>query len=337
MKTNMKCSGKYDETTVSVIIPVYNTQEYLSCCLDSVVNQSYRNLQIILVDDGSTDNSLEICEQYARQDERITVIHKVNGGVSSARNVGLKSALGGYLTFIDSDDWIEPVFVESLVHDMEENNSDCSMCEMIEFDEHQEVCIEVTFEKLGILSGVEASERLCVATSRPAPRPIFYAAAKLFRRQLRENILWDEGLHKGEDQWVLFQIFREVETLSVLHKKGYHYRINRAGSLSNQKDMECDYEVAYRMYSEARRMHRNLDPYIENVVVHSLGKMRRECLAKNYDKYNVTRHDFRTFYPIAKNRIKKSTLIIKLSSIAVLYFPRMVYRIVSLYLHIQGR
>ena len=332
MQPNSKRSDKYDENTVSLIIPIYNTQEFLSCCLDSVVNQSYCNLQIILVDDGSTDNSLDICEQYARQDERITVIHKVNGGVSSARNVGLKSVLGGYLSFIDSDDWIEPNYVESLVYNMEENKSDCSMCESIEFDEHQGGNTEVSFDDLSILSGTKASERLCVTTSGWRP-PIFFVTGKLFRCQLWENILWDEGLHNGEDQWVLFQIFQQVEKLSVLHKKLYHYRINRAGSLSNQKDMECDYEVAYRMFSEARQMHRNLDPYIENVVVHSLGKMRRACLAKDYDKYSVTWNEFRDFYPIAKHRIKNSKLIFKLSSIAVLHFPRMVYRTVSLYSH----
>ena len=92
---------------ISVIIPVYNVAPYLSRCLDSVCQQTYQNLEIILVDDGSTDNSLEICNQYAAKDKRITVIHQENGGVSAARNAGLKKATGGLISFVDADDWLE--------------------------------------------------------------------------------------------------------------------------------------------------------------------------------------------------------------------------------------
>ena len=93
---------------ISVIIPVYNVAEYLPQCLDSVVSQTYRNLEIITVDDGSTDGSGTICDQYAEKDSRFRVIHKANGGVSSARNEGLKTAVGDLIGFVDADDWIEP-------------------------------------------------------------------------------------------------------------------------------------------------------------------------------------------------------------------------------------
>ena len=100
---------------VSVIIPVYNVQDYLARCIDSVVTQTHHDLEILLVDDGSTDASGDICNKLARQDQRITVIHKENGGLSDARNAGLDAMTGDYVTFIDGDDYVHPRFVEHLL------------------------------------------------------------------------------------------------------------------------------------------------------------------------------------------------------------------------------
>lgn len=97
---------------LSVIIPVYNTEKYLERCISSVVTQSYKNLEIFLVDDGSTDRSSEICDNWAERDSRIHVCHKINEGPGAARNIGIKMSEGGYITFIDSDDWIEPDMYE---------------------------------------------------------------------------------------------------------------------------------------------------------------------------------------------------------------------------------
>ena len=99
---------------ISVILPVYNVEKYLRQCLDSVINQTYKNLEIILVNDGSTDNSGKICEEYALNDERIKVIHKENGGISSARNAAIDIAKGQYITFIDSDDDVELDYIDYL-------------------------------------------------------------------------------------------------------------------------------------------------------------------------------------------------------------------------------
>lgn len=102
------------QKTVSVIVPVYNATEYLHKCVDSIVNQSYVNLEIILVDDGSVDESLSVCEQYACQDKRIKVLHKENGGLMSAWMAGVELASGEYCCFVDSDDWIDPCMIEEL-------------------------------------------------------------------------------------------------------------------------------------------------------------------------------------------------------------------------------
>ena len=113
-----------DEKLVSVIIPAYNIEDYIGRCLDSVISQTYKNLEIIVVDDGSRDHTGEILDNYAKKDRRIKVIHKENGGVSSARNKGIEAAEGDYIGFIDGDDLIEPEMYKTLVDLLEEENAD---------------------------------------------------------------------------------------------------------------------------------------------------------------------------------------------------------------------
>ena len=111
---------------ISVIVPVYNTEKYIEKCVMSILNQTYKNLEIILIDDGSTDNSPQICDSLAEKDNRITVIHQPNGGVSSARNIGLDNTHGDYITFVDSDDYIEPNMIEFLSENIGDTN--IAMC-----------------------------------------------------------------------------------------------------------------------------------------------------------------------------------------------------------------
>lgn len=114
---------------VSVIIPIYNAEDYLQKCVDSVIKQTEKNIEIILVDDGSKDNSLRICQQYSKVDKRVRVIHQENAGVSAARNEGIKQARGKYIGFVDSDDWIEPDMFERLLQEAENTGADVVMCD----------------------------------------------------------------------------------------------------------------------------------------------------------------------------------------------------------------
>ena len=120
---------------ISFIIPVYNVEKYLAECIESVLCQSYANIEIILVDDGSTDKSADICDKYSEKYDRIHVIHKKNGGASSARNEGLCIAQGSYVAFVDSDDFISPVMAEKLIAAINETDSDLAMCSFAYTDE----------------------------------------------------------------------------------------------------------------------------------------------------------------------------------------------------------
>lgn len=116
---------------ISIIVPVYNVEKWINRCVNSICKQSYQNLQIILVDDGSTDSSGILCDQFADMDMRIKVIHKSNGGLSDARNIGLAHATGGYVSFIDSDDWVLPQFIETLYNTIIKNNCDLAECDYL--------------------------------------------------------------------------------------------------------------------------------------------------------------------------------------------------------------
>lgn len=127
---------KQKQTLVSIIIPIYKVEQYLIDCIQSVCSQTYKNIEIILVDDGSPDNCGKICDDYAKMDKRISVIHKENGGLSDARNKGIDIARGDYITFVDSDDYVETTFIEDLYNAIEKTNSDISICNINVVDEN---------------------------------------------------------------------------------------------------------------------------------------------------------------------------------------------------------
>lgn len=114
---------------LSIIVPVYKVEQYLNRCVDSILNQTYRNIEIVLVDDGSPDRSGEICDRYAKSDERVKVVHKKNGGVSSARNIGFSSSTGEYIGYVDSDDYIAPTMYEDMIDVLEKNDLDIVCCD----------------------------------------------------------------------------------------------------------------------------------------------------------------------------------------------------------------
>ncbi len=119
-----------EDCLISIIVPVYNVEKYLDKCLESIVSQTYKNIEIILVDDGSSDNCPAMCDEWAKKDSRIKVIHKENGGLSDARNVGLENAKGKYIGFIDSDDYIDKTMFEKLLNKAKENDADMTLCGM---------------------------------------------------------------------------------------------------------------------------------------------------------------------------------------------------------------
>lgn len=150
-----------EKSMVSVIVPVYNAETYISKCVESILAQTYKNLEIILVDDGSTDSGPLLCDNFADKDDRIKVIHKKNAGVSSARNSGLDAAKGEYIAFVDSDDWIEPEMYEKLVENMEKNEVDAVFCgySMV-YDMGDNVCKQMSPIETGKVDQINAMKQI---------------------------------------------------------------------------------------------------------------------------------------------------------------------------------
>ena len=217
---------------ITVIVPVYNVEHYLDKCLDSVIKQTYKNIEIIVVNDGSTDNSGEICQEYAQKDNRIVYIEKENGGLSDARNAGLDQMTGSYVTFVDSDDWIEQDYVETLYQKITEYQADIAIGNYYSFDEERSLFL---FHILGDSYYEKAHDNVSIfenlyENQEMRSFALISAWGKLYKARLFEQLRFDIG-KLGEDGYLNQKVYLLSEKVIYLNKGLYAYRI-RKGSLS---------------------------------------------------------------------------------------------------------
>lgn len=265
---------------LSVVVPVYNVAPYLERCLNSIINQTYKNLEIILVDDGSSDGSSEICDMFERQDSRICVIHKSNGGLVSARKAGIVRAKGEYAAYVDSDDWIERDMYYQLVTHMLQNDADIvtsgvyrdyqdnTICE---FDNVQAGVYDLEKIKAGILP-------LFMYTGN------FYEAGinihiynKLFKRELllKHQLKVDDTINVGEDAAVVYPYILNTNKMVILHKSYYHYCIRNnsimAGGYRNELvGHRCIYKIIRKQIEEYKGQKINLIIQLNYLMIYML-------------------------------------------------------------------
>ena len=219
---------------ISIIVPVYNVEEYLDKCVDSIVHQTYDNLEIILVDDGSPDNCPKKCDNWAKKDKRIKVIHKKNGGLSDARNKGIEASTGRYITLVDSDDYIENDYVEFLYNLLADNDSDMSVCK------HR-----VIYEKAGTLNCYTGN--FYNLNPKEALEMMLYgndfdltACEKLYKRELFNNIKYPKG-RLFEDSATTYKLIDICNKISFKSEPKYNYFV-RSNSITtnsfNNKKMD---------------------------------------------------------------------------------------------------
>jgi glycosyltransferase involved in cell wall biosynthesis len=212
---------------ITVIVPVYNVEQYLPRCLDSIINQTYKDLEILLIDDGSNDGSGRICDEYAERDSRIIVFHKSNGGVSSARNVGLKQASGNYICFVDSDDIIHPRCIEILHSVIMATNVDIAISGFIKTNDPAMVFGEIE-EPIQIRT-VRYSDFIVNSISNHNN-----VVAKLYRIDVLKNHLFDEEIVYGEDAVFNFSLIYGKKNLHMVRvNQSLYYYINRDSSAIN--------------------------------------------------------------------------------------------------------
>lgn len=218
-----------DKDLISIIIPVYKVEKYLDKCLNSVVNQTYKNIEIILVDDGSPDNCPTICDEWAKKDDRIRVIHKENGGLSSARNAGIDVAKGEYLAFIDSDDSVEPEYVEELYTTLIENNVDLSICGISFIKEDGSIHKEIQAIEPTLFLNDDKYNLLLLHNTM-----VVVAWNKLYSKKIFESLRYPLGKIQ-EDEFVILDILKNAEKgVAINNKKLYNY-LYRENSIMTSK------------------------------------------------------------------------------------------------------
>ena len=222
-----------ENSKISVIVSIYNIQNYLEKSVQSIRNQTYRNLEIILVDDGSTDGSDVLCDKFAENDERIKVIHKKNGGLSSARNAGIKIATGEYIAFVDGDDWIDETMYEDMLCTMKNADADLSVCNYKEIS--QKGIRDGSTDEVTIFEGREI---LKVFIREDEKYQIQNAAwNKLYKRSLMGNLRFPEGM-LFEDIVYTTKLLAKSKRSVYINKAYYNYIFDRSDSIMNSKKVE---------------------------------------------------------------------------------------------------
>ena len=213
---------------ISIIVPIYKVEKYLDRCINSILNQTFRDFELILVDDGSPDRCGDICEEYAKKDKRIKVIHKENGGLSDARNAGLDIATGKFIGFIDSDDFIHKDMYMILYDAIIKSKSDISQCKFKYFSKEDELNKNIINDgKYEIYNNIDAIEE--IIDNKNLNTNVWN---KLYKRELFNDIRFPKGkIH--EDEFVTYKVFYRAKTVSYVNKELYYYFSNDTGIMKN--------------------------------------------------------------------------------------------------------
>ncbi|WP_295067305.1 glycosyltransferase family 2 protein [Ruminococcus sp.] len=219
------------EALISVIIPIFRVEKYLRRCIDSIINQTYRNIEIILVDDGSDDGCPSICDEYVNLDNRVFVYHKNNGGLSDARNYGIKKSNGEYLLFVDSDDYVDLTMIQKLYIALIKNNADISICPYLYVNENGEMLqVQKKLGKRGTFSNEEIFHMYDVSD---VSWILGVAWNKLYKREIFSDIRYPVGkLH--EDNFVSFLLYEKANLISIIDDKLYFYTQREQSIMGNR-------------------------------------------------------------------------------------------------------
>ena len=257
---------------ISIIVPIYNTEKFLDRCLKSIISQTYKNLEIILVNDGSTDNSLKKCNKYKNKDKRVIIIDKTHTGIADTRNMGIEKATGKYIGFVDSDDYIEKEMFEKLVLGMQRYKADISMCDLEQTIEENEQTKNTknTIDHV-IMSRNTALEQLLYDKNIGN-----YMTVKLFKRHLFENVRFPIG-RLYEDIATTYMLFNKADRVIYFPTVMYHY-YQRKDSIINYTTRKSIYDYSkaiFDRYEILKDENKKLDLYNVYSIVNMVFKMSR--------------------------------------------------------------
>ena len=214
---------------VSIIIPVFKVEKYLQECLESLLNQTYKNLEIILVDDASPDSCPQICDAFAKSDKRIAVNHKKNGGAASARNVGLDCASGEFISFVDSDDYVDEDYISRLFCLMKEEDADISVCSFSNVYRNRT-------EKIDNTEGIYTAQDYLRLFLHDWKCGLIWN--KLFKADLLKNVRFTEG-HIIDDEFFTYKAVMSARRIAVKNNNLYYYRQRKSGAMNRDEKRRC--------------------------------------------------------------------------------------------------
>ena len=282
---------------ISIIVPVYNVEKYLERCVNSIINQTYKNIEIILVNDGSTDNSGNICDKFGKKDSRIKIIHKSNGGLSDARNAGLKIAKGEYIGFVDSDDYIKEDMFETLYNLNKEHNSEISIVSYYEYYNDKLIAVRDS-KKLEVFNKISAIKELLIDTKIQS-----YAWNKLFKKELFENLEFPTNKN-FEDIATTLLLFEKANKIVLLEDPKYYYlrRDNSIVGKRNYKTYKDYLDVIYDKYLYLDGKYEELDLY--NAYNFIINMVWVYTIIVAFDLEDVYR-EFEKIYSLFKKLVNK--------------------------------
>jgi len=319
-----------NDNKISVIIAVYNVEPYLNQCLESVTKQTYKNLEILLINDGSTDGSLKICEQFAAKDGRIKIVNKQNGGQSSARNVGIGLMTGDYVSFVDSDDWLDVEMYEKLMYYMEEYNADVSVCQAYYCYEGRKGKAENDDGKVYILEGYYNMLGHILPYQQPFMK--FQAWNKLYKSELVKDVRFKEGQVYEEIDFER-NVLKNAQKAVCFNIPLYYYRVGRPGSTISSFNEKRFVKFADLDACIADLKDVNEKEYISRFLRYSLDT----CLEFSYLSYKFNKGN--DIQITIKNKYKEYEKLSGIYGYRMSWrqkfykrFPKLHYHLVSLYL-----
>ena len=302
---------------ISIVVPIYNVEKYLKTCVDSLIKQSYENIEIILVDDGSPDNSGKMCDEYKKEDNRIKVIHKKNGGLSDARNVGLEESKGKYIMFVDSDDFIEENCLELLYNNIVKYNKEISAGQLRRFKDLSELTTDKEQEKIEYYNMEDSMKHLLYNDKYTSS-----TGGKLFLKDLFEDIRFPYG-KKYEDLATVYKLVYKSNGVVISNINVYNYFVARNESIMNENFSATRMDALYFTEEILSFIEKNI-PEIRKSAITRLIIECRDILVqipnnKKYDEYKKIVIDYIKKYKDEVLINKESPLKKRISLFPILF------------------
>lgn len=301
---------------VSVIVPIYNVEEYLPECIESLISQTYDNLEIILVDDGSSDNCGKICDTYAQKDNRIKVIHKENGGFSDARNAGINIASGEFISFVDSDDFVDAKYIEHLMTALNLFDADISIGNLIIYDS------KINKKNVNLNDNIILEKEQLIPTSFDEQLFWILSHGRLYKKKVMENIMFNSKMKMSEDVEFFYNVLLNTKKIVVTPTNDYFYRIRENSATKcnfNLNKWNFDFEYNRKLIEE------NEDVIIKRSLIRRYYRVCTNCIIN----YNLSKKDYKI---IKKNMSEykkifwfESNLKEKIKFIICYYLPSFKY------------